>query len=75
MRLSPIDPLAAAEKRWTVFSSFWFLVMECKYFGIPPALRYIFYLAWRAIMQQVYQTHKAVVLWREYPFATPSGVA
>ncbi|KAI8476199.1 MAG: hypothetical protein J3K34DRAFT_365238 [Monoraphidium minutum] len=53
--------------RWTVFSSFWWLVMEAKFFGVPPALRYVWFLAWRGIMQRVYDAHKALVLWRERP--------
>jgi hypothetical protein len=55
---------AAAEKRWTVFSSLWWLVMEFKYFGVPPALRYVFWMFWRSAMQRVYEAHKAVVLWQ-----------
>lgn len=56
---------ADAEKRWTIFSSIWYLWMELKYFGIPPALRYIFHLCWRAVMYKVYEAHKTLVLWRE----------
>jgi hypothetical protein len=55
---------AEIEKRWTVFSSLWWLVMEFKYFGTPPALRYLVYLAKRAVMQRVYEAHKALVLWQ-----------
>jgi hypothetical protein len=40
--------------------------MELKYFGMPPALRYLFFLAWRAVLLRVYEAHKALVLWREY---------
>jgi len=39
--------------------------MELKYVGIPPAVRYLWYLAWRAVMMQLYQAHKTLVLWRE----------
>jgi hypothetical protein len=39
--------------------------MELKYFGTPPALRYLFFLAWRAVLLRVYEAHKALVLWRE----------
>ncbi len=53
------------EKRWTLFSSFWYLVMQFKYFSVPPAVRYVFFLGWRAVMFQVYEAHKALVLWRE----------
>lgn len=56
---------ADAEKRWTVFSSVWYLWMELKYFGTPPALRYIFYLFWRSFMFKVYEAHKTLVLWRK----------
>lgn len=52
------------EKRWTVFSSLWWLVMEFKFFGVPPALRFLWFLAWRGIMQKVYEGHKALVLWQ-----------
>eukprot|EP00878_Enallax_costatus_P035945 GHUV01040202.1.p1 GENE.GHUV01040202.1~~GHUV01040202.1.p1 ORF type:complete len:108 (+),score=25.86 GHUV01040202.1:362-685(+) len=38
--------------------------MELKYFGTPPALRYIFYLAWRSFMLKVYEAHKTLVLWQ-----------
>jgi uncharacterized membrane protein YgcG len=57
-------PAADIEKRWTVFSSLWWIVMEFKYFGTPPALRYLVFLAKRAAMQKVYQAHKALVLWQ-----------
>lgn len=33
--------------------------------GTPPALRYVAFLGWRALMFQVYAAHKALVLWRE----------
>jgi hypothetical protein len=56
---------AAAEKRWTIFSSVWFLVKEAKFNSVPASLRYIWFIAWRAVMQRVYEAHKAVVLWRE----------
>lgn len=52
------------EKRWTLFSSFWYLVMHFKYFAVPPAVRYVFFLGWRAVMFQVYAAHKAMVLWQ-----------
>eukprot|EP00882_Tetradesmus_deserticola_P022890 GHRQ01024880.1.p2 GENE.GHRQ01024880.1~~GHRQ01024880.1.p2 ORF type:complete len:116 (-),score=19.23 GHRQ01024880.1:346-693(-) len=58
-------PPAAIEKRWTLFSSCWYLVMELKYFGTPPALRYLLFLAWRAVLLRLYEAHKALVLWRE----------
>jgi hypothetical protein len=57
---------AAIEKRWTLFSSCWYLVMELKYFGTPPALRYLLFLAWRAVLSRLYEAHKALVLWREW---------
>ena len=56
---------AVVEKRWTVFSSLWYLVMQLKYFGIPPAVRFIWYLLWRQIQQKAYEVHKALVLWRK----------
>ena len=59
--------LSDIEKRWTLWSSMWYLVMQLKYFGIPPALRYIWFLAWRQVQQKMYEAHKALVLWRECP--------
>ncbi|KAF6255496.1 hypothetical protein COO60DRAFT_1285797 [Scenedesmus sp. NREL 46B-D3] len=56
--------IPAIEKRWTLFSSCWYLVMELKYFGTPPALRYLLFLAWRAVLSRLYQAHKALVLWQ-----------
>ena len=50
------------EKRWTVFSTLWFSVMELKYLFFPPALRYLWFLAWRNIMDAAYQAHKQIVL-------------
>jgi len=38
--------------------------MEFKYFAVPAALRYLWYLGWRAVREQVYKAHKAVVLWQ-----------
>lgn len=57
---------AGYEKRWTLFSSLWFLVVEAKFFAIPPALRFLWHLAWRNMMTAVYTAHKFVVLSREY---------
>ena len=54
------------EKRWTIFSTFWYLVQQTRFLAIPPALRFIFHLGWRVIMTQAYNVHKAVVLWREW---------
>ncbi|KIY98011.1 hypothetical protein MNEG_9954 [Monoraphidium neglectum] len=56
--------IPAAEKRWTIFSSVWFLVKEAKFNSVPASLRYIWFIAWRAVMQRVYEAHKAVVLWQ-----------
>ncbi len=47
-----------------MFSSLWWIVMEFKYFGTPPAVRYIVFLLKRAVMQKVYEAHKAFVLWQ-----------
>ncbi|GLI67640.1 hypothetical protein VaNZ11_011889, partial [Volvox africanus] len=52
------------EKRWTVFSTFWYLVMHFKYYMIPPSFRYVWFLIWRAFMFKVYEAHKALVLWQ-----------
>lgn len=56
---------AAIEKRWTVFSSMWYLWQELRFFGIPPAVRYICHLAWRTVLMRLYEAHKLLVLWRE----------
>ncbi|KXZ49105.1 hypothetical protein GPECTOR_23g36 [Gonium pectorale] len=53
-----------AEKRWTVFSTFWYLFMQAKFFAVPPAIRYVWFLTWRAFMYKVYEAHKALVLWQ-----------
>lgn len=63
-RLDMASAAAEIEKRWTVFSSLWWIVMEFKYFGTPPALRYLVYLLKRSVMQKVYEAHKALVLWQ-----------
>ena len=49
------------EKRWTLFSTIWFSVMEIKFFFFPPALRYLWFLTWRGIMNKAYEAHKWVV--------------
>lgn len=49
--------------------------MELKYFGTPPALRYIFYLIWRSLMLKLYEAHKTLVLWRKLLTATLAVVA
>lgn len=50
------------EKRWTVFSTVWFSVMELKFFFFPSAIRYLWFLAWRGITNAAYEAHKWVVL-------------
>ena len=40
-------------------------MMELKYLCIPPALRFLWFLASRAVMLRVYEAHKALVLWRK----------
>lgn len=57
--------LAVVEKRWTLFSTVWFLAQQARFFAVPPALRFLFYLGWRALMMRAYEAHKALVLWRE----------
>jgi hypothetical protein len=52
------------DQRWTLFSSLWWLVVQFKYVGVPPALRYVWYLAWRALQMRAYEAHKAFVLWQ-----------
>lgn len=58
---------AAIEKRWTVFSSMWYLWQELRFFGIPPSVRYVCHLLLRAVLMRLYEAHKMLVLWREYP--------
>jgi hypothetical protein len=43
----------------------WYLWQELRFFGIPPAVRYIFHLMWRAVMMQLYEAHKLLVLCRK----------
>lgn len=62
-----LGPCAAAETRWTVFSSLWYMVVELKFFAVPPAVRYLWYLMWRQAMLKAYEAHKTLVLWRECP--------
>lgn len=57
---------AAAEKRWTLFSSCWYLWQELRFFGIPPAVRYLAHLLWRGLMTRLYEAHKLLVLAREW---------
>jgi hypothetical protein len=57
---------AAAEKRWTLFSSCWYLWQELRFFGIPPAVRYLAHLVWRGVMTRLYEAHKLLVLTREW---------
>jgi len=52
------------EKRWTLFSTVWFLVQQTRFNAIPPALRFLVYLGWRAVMTKAYEAHKAIVLWQ-----------
>lgn len=54
----------ASEKRWTIFSTLWFSVMELKFLCLPPALRFLWFIATRAVMYRVYDAHKALVLWQ-----------
>lgn len=72
--LSACLPLVstAIEKRWTLFSSLWYLWQELRFFGTPPAVRYIWHLLWRAVMMRLYETHKTLVLWRKS--LTPSSL-
>lgn len=53
------------ERRWTVFSTFWYLVKQAYFKAIPPALRYVAYLIWYPVQMKLYETHKAVVMLRE----------
>jgi len=48
-----------------LFSSLWYLWQELRFFGTPPAVRYIWHLLWRAMMMRLYETHKTLVLWRK----------
>jgi len=53
-----------AEKRWTVFSTFWYLVMQFRFFAVPPAFRFFIAMGWRRLMFAAYGAHKALVLWQ-----------
>lgn len=64
--LCPFAPTTSAiEKRWTLFSTVWWLVMQLKYLAIPPALRFLAHVAWRGLRQKAYEAHKSVVIYRE----------
>jgi hypothetical protein len=52
------------ERRWTVFSSLWYLCMQWRFRGFPPQFRYLIYLAVRAVRQRLYEGHKRLVLWQ-----------
>jgi hypothetical protein len=47
----------------------WYLWQELRFFGIPPSVRYVCHLLWRAVLMRLYEAHKMLVLWREYPWA------
>lgn len=64
---------AAAEKRWTLFSSCWYLWQELRFFGIPPAVRYLAHLLWRGLMTRLYEAHKLLVLAREWHSGSQHG--
>ena len=70
----PLALAADVEKRWTVFSTVWFTMVELKYFLIPPAIRFLWFIACREVMSKVYEAHKALVLWREYNWDPCSSV-
>jgi hypothetical protein len=53
------------EKRWTLFSTLWYMVMATRFYAIPPAVRYVVYLGWRAAMTAAYNAHKRIVILRE----------
>ncbi|KAJ9531719.1 hypothetical protein QJQ45_021866 [Haematococcus lacustris] len=53
-----------AECRWTLFSTFWYLVVLFRFQAVPPALRFLLHVMWRAVMMKVYEAHKAFVLWQ-----------
>ncbi|KAF5841144.1 hypothetical protein DUNSADRAFT_14147 [Dunaliella salina] len=53
-----------AEKRWTIFSTFWYLVMQFRFFAVPPAFRFFIAMGWRRFMFAAYGAHKALVLWQ-----------
>lgn len=50
------------EKRWTVFSSLWWLTQEFRFTFVPPAVRYLFFIGWRWLRYLAYDAHKALVL-------------
>lgn len=52
------------EKRWTVFSTVWYTVLQFRFYSVPPALRFLFHIAWREALLKAYEAHKAFVLWQ-----------
>jgi hypothetical protein len=52
------------ERRWTVFSSLWYVCMQWRFRGFPPTFRYLIYLAVRSVRQRLYEGHKRLVLWQ-----------
>lgn len=52
------------DKRWTVFSTWWYTVQFMRFYYIPAAVRYVSHLLWRQAMSKAYAGHKAVVLWQ-----------
>lgn len=56
-----------------MFSSVWYLVMQIKFYAIPPAVRYIWYLLTRAMRFMLYELHKHLVLQRESAGLTASN--
>jgi hypothetical protein len=41
------------------------MVMATRFYAIPPAVRYVVYLGWRAAMTAAYNAHKRIVILRE----------
>lgn len=52
------------ERRWTVFSTIWYLCNYWRFRGFPPTFRYLIASAYRMARQRLYEGHKRLVLWQ-----------
>jgi hypothetical protein len=52
------------ERRWTLFSTVWYLLKWWRFRGFPPTFRYLIASAYRAARQRLYEGHKRLVLWQ-----------
>jgi hypothetical protein len=52
------------ERRWTVFSTVWYLCNWWRFRGFPPTFRYLIASAYRMARWRLYEGHKRLVLWQ-----------